>query len=125
MPFSGLRQDLLVEKKLLLSVRSLPYSLVPKSQHRLVEIVWLLLDCLSSAVMPWRCIARSETDVEALDQDLFDFVQAQHLSLVIQAVDAKTLNGNSLPKGFCLHKYGLSWAILQLRCDVLFCPAHL
>ena len=91
--------------------------------------MWLLLDCLSFPVMPWPCIARSETDVAALDQDLFDFVQAQHLPLVIQAVDAKTLKGrgNSLSKGFCLHKYGLrvSWAILQLRSDVLICPAYL
>jgi hypothetical protein len=49
-------------------------------------------------MMPWRFIARSEADVAALDQDLFDFVQAQHLSLVIQAVDAKTLKGSSLSR---------------------------
>jgi hypothetical protein len=68
--------------------------------------MWLLLDCLSSAMMPWRFIARSEADVAALDQDLFDFVQAQHPSLVIQAVDAKTLKGGGLSGGLCLRKYG-------------------
>ena len=73
---TALRLDFLVRKFLTMSVQSLPHSLIPVSQHRLVEILKPLPHRFSSAVVPWRCIARPETDVAESDPDLLCSVRA-------------------------------------------------
>jgi hypothetical protein len=57
-------------------IHSLPHSLIPQSQHRLVEIERFLLHRFRSAMMPWWCVACLESDVAAFDPDVLDSVKA-------------------------------------------------
>jgi hypothetical protein len=59
-----------------MSIYSLPYSLIPQPQHRLVEIEKFLFHRFRSTMMPWWCVACSENDVAAFDPDVLDSVEA-------------------------------------------------
>jgi hypothetical protein len=53
-----------------------PISVIPQSQHRLVEIEKFLLHRFRSALMQWWCVACLESDVAAFDLDVLDSVEA-------------------------------------------------
>jgi hypothetical protein len=59
-----------------MSIHSLPHSLIPQPQHRLVEIEKFLLHRFRSAIMPWWWVACSENDVAASNPDVLDSVEA-------------------------------------------------